>query len=81
MAKEEKPVTSKHKTTLELWCWKKEGEEIPEKRPLDLATKDGGLHTGLMLRGTVDLEKDELYDILRGEMEDGKLPLFLMRLQ
>jgi len=84
MAKEEKPVTSKHKVVLEFWRWNTSGEDKekqPEKRPLELASTQGELHTGFSLTGTVDLEKNELYDVLRGENEEDKFPLFLLRLQ
>lgn len=86
MPNEDKPVTSKHKCELELWRWTKPGEKRPdddeqEKRPLELTGKEGELHSGYVLAGTVDLAKVGLYDILRGEMVEGRFPLFLMRLK
>jgi len=83
MAKEDKPITSKHKVELELWGFVDPSKKKPdsaEKRPLELASTDGELHSGFLLTGNVDLEKSELYDILRRENEENEYPLFILRL-
>lgn len=51
-----------------------------EGEPLIMAKEGTGLHSGLKLKGTVTLEQEELYDILKAVREDGKEPLCVLRI-
>lgn len=48
--------------------------------PLVLSGEDEdlkiGVHSGLKLDGIVTLEKLEMHDLLRKELDEGKIPLF-----
>lgn len=40
-----------------------------------------GVHSGLKLEGTVTLEKLEMHDLLQKDIDQGKIPLFQLRIK
>lgn len=74
--KKDKPTTIKAKVRLVMTHW----QEPNEAPPLEMTGQENGLHTGFVLDGVVELEKDEMYDILRAESQDGKKPLFVLEI-
>lgn len=65
------------KTELEFVSWRKVGGE---GEPLVMTGTEGGIHSGMKLRGTVTLEQEELYELLRGVREDEQEPLLVLRI-
>jgi len=61
---------------LEFFRWRLSGET----QPLSLASSDGDQYTGHIIKGTVTLEKDEIYQLLRADHSEGKVGLFLLRI-
>lgn len=53
-------------------------QDPDEKPPLIMSSVDNELCTGLVLKGTADMEVQELYDILKVQKEKGKKPLFVL---
>lgn len=73
----EKVAVIKAKVAMEFYGWKETGE----KQPLEMSAEEGGFHSGMVLKGTAELEKDEVYEILRAAKQEAKKPLFILEIE